>query len=95
MFTKTNNIARDLHALWELPKDVASTDFDYLDNDDDNFTPRFFEYRGAWYDTNDGFMVTDNMPNGVDAWQPQSYFSAVGIRYVEDYERVVVTYCHW
>jgi hypothetical protein len=95
MFTKTNNQPRDLYSLAELPSGVAESDFDYVERGEDDYSPRFFPYRGSWYDTQDGFTVTGDMPSGVEAWQAESYFSAVGIRYVEDYERVVVTYCHW
>ena len=47
----TNNKPRELHALCDLPISEIGQ-FDYVD-DDDIFVPRFFQYRGEWYDTRD------------------------------------------
>lgn len=95
MFTKTNGHARDLLTIEELPQGIVEEWFEYVEPDDDQWSARFFEYRGSWYDTSDGFIPTPNLPTGVAIWQPESCFSAVGIRYVEDYSRVIVTHCHW
>jgi len=94
MHTKTNGKERELRAAWQLPAGIHNKEFDYVSGED-SYSPRFFQYRGSWYDVCDGFMPTGNMPHGVAAWQGESYFSAVGIRYTSDYEAVVVTYCHW
>ena len=95
MFTKTNNKPRPLVSWYDLPRKYANEWFDYVEDEDERWTLRFFDYRGEWYDTHDGFTVTSDMPKGIEAWQAQSAFSAIGIRYDKDYENVVVTYCHW
>lgn len=95
MFTMTNNKPRPLVSWHDIPQNIAADWFDYVVNEDDRWTPRFFNYRGSWYDVNDGFEIADNMPRGVDVWRTESVYSAVGIRYDAEYENVVVTYCHW
>ena len=93
---KTNGHARDLLSFWEL-SDVTRAEFDYLADDPEaHYSPRFFEYRGSWYDANDGFTrVTDSALSGWDGAQGESYFSAVLIRYTDDYQAVVIGYAHW
>lgn len=57
---KTNGHVRPLQAYVDLPHNVRA-DFDYIDPDKGEDTGsvydlRFFEYRGSWYDLNDGFQ---------------------------------------
>ena len=87
----TNNHARDLLAFYELTEEQRA-EFDYLDNEDDRYSPRFFMFRGMVWDAHE-FERTD-MP-GYDGVQGQSYFDAVAIRYVEDQQRVVVSHLTW
>lgn len=47
----TNGHRRELLSLHELP-DVARMEFDYAPADD-GCSPRFFHYRGAWYDVHE------------------------------------------
>lgn len=77
---------------------------------------RFFEYRGSWYDLFDGFESVASNPYGTwapiwvrdagfNAWQTESAFSAVLVRYFEgegdstrlldDGDSVVIGYAHW
>lgn len=46
----TNWQARPLCCKADMPE-KAARDFDYVDDDD--YSSRFVEYRGAWYDVND------------------------------------------
>ena len=95
----TNNRARELVSFYDLPeKDQA--DFDYVD-EDDRYNPRFFRYRGAWYDTHEferlpknGHAFWNENRANWDGYQSDSFFSGVLIRYLGDYEQVVVgRYC--
>jgi hypothetical protein len=87
----TNNHARDLLSFYELTEEQRA-EFDYIDEEDERYSLRFFIFRGMAWDSNE-FMCTD-MPN-YDGVQGQSYFDAVAIRYVEDYQRVVVSHLTW
>ena len=98
--SKTNGHARKLYAAWEMSPEIMAREFEYVvTGDEDGDSYRFFQYRGSWYDANDGFISSwglENMPENVNGWQAESAFSAVGIRYADDdYDAVVVTYCHW
>lgn len=95
---KTNNVPRELLAGYELPTGILASEFDYVDTDD-TYSPRFFQYRGEWYDAYE-FESLSQFPNnnGYPNWhgvQTQSAFSAVLIRLASDYESVVVGYTHW
>jgi len=105
---KTNGHPRELMMLAELPESVVRHDFSYMAEDWDNksdecYTKRFFEYRGAWYDTHEFQMAPDALrERGWYGAQPESYFSAVLIKYpfewdsiTVDYDSVVVGYAHW
>jgi len=90
----TNNVPRNLVCFHDLP-DTAQSDFDYVSGDD-LYSPRFFSYRGAWYDTNE-FMRFDyaNAFSGPqfakwDGYQSETFFSGIVVRYVDDFERVIV-----
>lgn len=106
---KCNNVPRPLVAYFDLPINVSSQ-FDYVpsshmddESNDDLYHPRFFEYRGSWYDSHE-FEVSPShiMLHGFNAWQAQSYFSAVGVRWfdhegdlIDGGDSVVVGYMHW
>lgn len=94
----TNGQARDLLALCDLTPSEAS-DFDYITGED-TYSPRLFRYKGAVYDANEfmranGESAPSHRP--FAAWhgvQADTYFSGVLIRYVDDFERIIVgRYC--
>ena len=85
----TNNVPRNLIYGYELSESEKS-EFDYLDYIDSR---DFFRYRGSVYDLSE-FMVWDNPASPTrdnwDGFRSDSYFSALVIRYVNDFEQVVV-----
>jgi hypothetical protein len=91
----TNNVPRDILEAFELTADERA-EFDYLDWDaleagEDSAS--FFRYRGETYDLGE-FEVWDNPASptrqGWDGVKPDSYFSGLVVRYVDDCERVIV-----
>lgn len=96
MTIKTNNVPRDIIYGYELTEE-ESKPFDYIDWERARQgleNPWFFRYRGWLYDMGEFERVTDNQPSlkGWDGFCTESAFSAVLIRYVDNYERVVVGY---
>ena len=108
---KGNGHKRPLRSFNELTPEVRAT-FDYMANaghplDDSHDDRRFFEYRGSWYDLYDGFEIRDAptwiTDAGYEAWQTESAFSAVLVRYttpdgdhlLDDGDSIVVGYAHW
>jgi hypothetical protein len=104
----SNNVPRDLFMPHELPDGVMQSEFDYVEHPEE-CGPRFFSYRGAWYDVNEfvriakrsnantGFAHTVDGDSPMLAWdgiQTDTYFSGVLVRYVEDGERVIVARCY-
>ena len=87
----TNNQYRDLKCFHDIPvKDQA--DFDYV-KDYDRDTFHFFKYRGSWYDTHE-FEYSWYLGKWTSA-QCESCFSAVYIKYSDDFQRVKVGFAHW
>ncbi|CAB5237915.1 hypothetical protein UFOVP142_6 [uncultured Caudovirales phage] len=85
----TNNVPRDLLTWGEIPES-ARAKFDYI-KEDDRWDYRFFSYRGQWYDANE--FMRNNAPSLDRKWDglnSDSFFSGIAIRYVQDYERIVV-----
>lgn len=84
MKVTTNNHWHELLALYELSDDVRA-EFDYV-GVEGGFTPRFFEYRGVWYDSHEFEFVTRALPElaGWDGFQSDSFYSGVVIRYAQD-----------
>lgn len=80
---RTNNIPRDILYWCELT-DKQKSDLCHYDGIEDS---SFFVYRNHTYDMSD-FMYGG--PAGWDGYHTDSFFSAVLVRYVEDYQRVVV-----
>lgn len=90
----TNNVPRDVVYRCELSA-KESADFDYLAPDEGTF----FRYRGEVYYLGE-FMLcpsdsesVGNVANNVPGWhgyQSNSFFSGIVIRYVDNYERVIV-----
>jgi len=85
----TNNVPRDIIYGYELT-DAEREEFDYLD---DIEMGQFFRYRGELYDIGE-FMGWDNPDSptrqGWQGYYAESYFSAIVIRYCDEYERVIV-----
>ena len=109
MQIKTNNVPRDLISGSELPPGIMESEFDYVP-EDDRYSPRFFQYRGAWYDAHEFVTIgkrsdlRQSFRHDVDddspllAWdgiQTDTYFSGILIRWTDhDCERVVVGRCY-
>ena len=99
MNIKSNHHPRPLMALGDIPV-KAREDFDYIQGED-IYSLRLFEYRGGWYDVNE-FTVTgpEFAALGWDGFQGESYFSAVIVKYFDEYgwyndESIIVGYAHW
>jgi hypothetical protein len=90
----TNNHARELVSFEQLPESARS-DFDYVTGED-QWSPRFVQYRGSWYDTSDCDGLASNVGiTGWDLYASDSFFSGVLFRWPDidgsiDYESVVV-----
>lgn len=91
----TNNVPRDVVDAWELTADERA-EFDYLDWDaieagEDSAS--FVRYKGELVDLGE-FVVWDNPASPTrDNWdgiRSDSFFSGLLVRYVEDFERVIV-----
>lgn len=95
----TNNQPRELVCFHNLPESEQS-DFDYIEGDD-RFNPRFFKYKGAWYDSGEFIRIIERRDsyNGwahqadndspLLAWdgiQTESYFSGVLIKQVAEHD---------
>lgn len=82
----TNHVPRDIIYGFQLsPKERE--DFDYY-SDDELDERQFFRYRGSVYDTSE-FYPWLTLPKW-DGFRSDSFFSGVAIKYVDDFERVVV-----
>jgi len=95
MQIKTNNVPRDVIDAYELTADERA-EFDYLnwpaiERGEDSAS--FFRYRGELYDLGE-FLVWDNPASPTrgawDGFRSDSYFSGLAVRYVDDFERVIV-----
>lgn len=92
----TNNVPRDVIEAHELT-DVERAEFDYLpwakiDAGEDSAT--FVRYKGELIDLGE-FTVWNNPESptrraGWDGFRSDSFFSGLFVRYVEDFERVIV-----
>lgn len=92
----TNNVPRDVVEAFELSPEERE-EFDYIDwaaVEEGSESASFVRYRGELYDLSE-FEVWRNpsSPLNVGGWQgmrSDSYFSGLLVRYVEDFERVIV-----
>jgi hypothetical protein len=93
----TNGVPRDILDAWELSPEERA-DFDYLDWDaiergEDSAS--FFRYKGETYDLGD-IPAVDRRPGietafeGWDGVASDSFFSGILVRYVDEFERVIV-----
>lgn len=86
---------RDLVSWHQLPA-KAREYFDYVTDEDERYSSRFFEYLGAWYDSSEFERIGTVREFAVMyRWhgiQSDSFFSGVLIKYdiENDYERVTV-----
>jgi hypothetical protein len=97
---RTNNVPRDVIDAWELSAEERAQ-FDYLDWDAieaGSDSASFFRYRGELYDLGE-FSADYGITRGAglpahladwDGYMSESFFSALVVRYCEDFERVVV-----
>ena len=90
----TNNHQRQMACLAELPDNVRA-DFDYVAKDGD-YTARFVQYKGAWYDVYDSQNITRELGfdqfKGWDGIVSETFFSGVLFRLVGDDEVIVGRY---
>ena len=95
----TNNVPRDVIDAYELTrserKQFYYLDWPAIDRGHDSAT--FFRYRGELYDLGEFDAVTQRDTSerrdalaGWDGLRADSFFSALVVRYVDEYERVVV-----
>jgi hypothetical protein len=92
----TNHQPRDVLYWYEL-SDAERKEFDYLDTEARQDEAQFFRYRGQVYDLGE-FMRVPSGPaaqsfNDLAAWDgyaSDSFYSGVVVKYVEDFERVIV-----
>lgn len=99
---KTNRHTRPLISWQELEHEVIG---EYFGEDysiaGEEWSPRFFNYRGAWYDYYEFESARDDVKAlGFDGVQFESAFSAVVVSYFnkDGYEldnEIIVGYIHW
>lgn len=79
---------RDLLCWYDLPESERE-DFDYVE-EEERVSLRFFKYRGVWYDSYEFYAeVPPNIPGSWNAFQSDTFFSGVLIRFSNDFEQVV------
>jgi hypothetical protein len=96
----TNHVPRDVIDAWELTP-AERAEFDYLDwpaieRGEDSAS--FFRYKGELHNLSEfsadyGITRGAGLPEALSKWdgyRSDSFFSALVVRYVENYERVVV-----
>ncbi len=92
MKIKTNNRPRDVLRWYDLTEKERA-EFDYIDTKSKQECATFFRYKSEAYDL-DEFVRWDNPASPTrgawDGFRSDSYFSGLAIRYVQDFERVVV-----
>lgn len=96
----TNNVPRDIIDGWSLSATERS-EFDYIDwagVDEGTESASFFRYHGSLYDLGEfsrdyGITRDAGLPAHLAAWDgymSETAFSAVVVRYANDFESVVV-----
>ena len=90
----TNNVPRDIVDAWELSADERS-EFDYFDwkkVESGDESASFVRYKGELLDLGE-FMVWDNPSSPLGDWhgfRSDTFFSGTLVRYVEDFDRIIV-----
>lgn len=91
----TNHVPRDVIQAYELTEDERK-EFDYhdwnaIERGEDS--AEFFRYKGELHDLGE-FEVWDNPASPTrqnwDGYKADTYFSGMVVRYVDDFERVIV-----
>jgi hypothetical protein len=93
----TNNVPRDIVDAYELTL-AERVEFDYLDwdsIDQGSDSATFLRYRGVTYDlgefqTTHGLPVFNPLARDWDGYHSDSFFSGIVVRYVNDFEQVIV-----
>lgn len=92
---RTNNVPRDVVEAYELTSEERDR-FDYVDwkaVDAGEASPTFFRYKGDLHDLGE-FSRWATTPHEAlrtwDGYRSDTFYSAVVVRYVDDFERVVV-----
>lgn len=97
---KTNNVPRDVIFAHELTA-AERADFDYIDwpaIDRGETSAEFVRYKGVLLDLGEffadyGILKGSGLPAHLSAWdgyQSDTFFSATVVRYVDNFERVVI-----
>lgn len=97
---RTNNVPRPIIDAYELSTDERA-EFDYLDwpaIERGEGSASFFRYRGQLYDLGEfsadyGILKGSGLPAHLSDWdgyQSDTFFSATVVRYVDNFEYVVV-----
>ena len=91
MQVTTNNHARELLTGAALPDGILESEFDYAElkeDSDEIHSPRFFKYRGSWYDVDQFERVSSlQVDPPLRDWysvQTDSVWSGVVIRWASD-----------
>jgi hypothetical protein len=89
MTIRTNNVPRDL-LYWNDLTSKEQKEFDYLTENAVSDGLTFFRYNGAAYDLG-SFQHTSHLPfKGWDGYMSDTYFSGILVKYVNDYEQIIV-----
>lgn len=99
----TNNRTRPLLSLVQVPAEVRESQFGYVADTDDNeeaYTPRFFQFRGEWHDSNEFERSANSIAaQGYDGQQVTSAWDAIVLRYFDrdgyELDGVVVGHAVW
>lgn len=93
---RTNNIPRDVIDAYELSESERA-EFDYIDwpaVERGEASASFFRYKGRLYDLGEFDRANEvghvSIPGQWDGFLSDSFFSGIAVRYVDNYERVVV-----
>jgi hypothetical protein len=88
----TNNCARDI-LYWQDLTEKEKEQFDYLDSEEGQNDAWFFRYRGIAYDLGE-FSATHGMEGfkarGWHVYHSDSFFSGILVKYVDNYNSVIV-----
>ena len=89
----SNHQARDLVCFYDMPE-KEQNEFDYVREDHDRCSLRFFKYKGEYYDSYEFVRSPDSFPSYWQGYQSDSFFSGLLIRFSEDDDSVIVgQYC--
>lgn len=90
----TNHVPRDVIDAYELSEkerqEFGYLDWEKIERGEDSAS--FFRYKGMLYDLGEFQIVSTWQPSltGWDGYISDTFFSGIIVKYVEDYERVIV-----